>query len=103
MHVTAELLLIGKYFIQVRSFGKQLLESVAYLHDLQLIHTDLKPENILLASLEYSKHSEMPTTRWAVGATLPGEISCLSGATTACEHTERHMAPLMTIIRSIWM
>ncbi|BDA46929.1 Serine/threonine-protein kinase AFC2 [Coccomyxa sp. Obi] len=49
----------------VRSFGKQLLESVAYLHDLQLIHTDLKPENILLASLEYSKHSEMPTTRGA--------------------------------------
>lgn len=50
---------------QVRSFGKQLLESVAYLHDLQCIHTDLKPENILLASLEYSKHSELPGTRYA--------------------------------------
>lgn len=54
----------------MRSFGKQLLESVAYLHDLHLIHTDLKPENILLASLEYSKHSEMPTTRWAVAPCL---------------------------------
>ena len=40
---------------QVRSFGQQLLESVAYLHDLDLIHTDLKPENILLVSLEHSK------------------------------------------------
>ena len=42
---------------QVRSFGQQLLESVAYLHDLELIHTDLKPENILLVSLEHSKQA----------------------------------------------
>ncbi|XP_078432240.1 serine/threonine-protein kinase AFC3-like isoform X2 [Wolffia australiana] len=34
----------------VRDFGRQLLESVAYMHDLHLIHTDLKPENILLVS-----------------------------------------------------
>ncbi|KAG9459279.1 hypothetical protein H6P81_003787 [Aristolochia fimbriata] len=34
----------------VREFGHQLLESVAYMHDLHLIHTDLKPENILLVS-----------------------------------------------------
>ncbi len=40
---------------QVRSFGRQLLESISYLHDLNLIHTDLKPENILLQSLEYDK------------------------------------------------
>ncbi|XP_050227801.1 serine/threonine-protein kinase AFC3 [Mercurialis annua] len=37
----------------VREFGRQLLESVAYMHDLHLIHTDLKPENILLVSSEY--------------------------------------------------
>ena len=41
--------------LQVRSFGRQLLESISYLHDLNLIHTDLKPENILLQSLEYDK------------------------------------------------
>ncbi|KAG8491255.1 hypothetical protein CXB51_014431 [Gossypium anomalum] len=39
----------------VREFGHQLLESVAYMHDLHLIHTDLKPENILLVSSEYVK------------------------------------------------
>ncbi|KAI9097925.1 hypothetical protein K1719_025696 [Acacia pycnantha] len=39
----------------VREFGRQLLESVAYLHDLRLIHTDLKPENILLVSSEFVK------------------------------------------------
>jgi serine/threonine protein kinase len=39
----------------VRELGRQLLESVAYMHDLRLIHTDLKPENILLVSSEYIK------------------------------------------------
>ncbi|XWS17749.1 hypothetical protein CRYUN_Cryun33cG0094100 [Craigia yunnanensis] len=39
----------------VWEFGRQLLESVAYMHDLRLIHTDLKPENILLVSSEYVK------------------------------------------------
>ncbi|XP_024516992.1 serine/threonine-protein kinase AFC1 isoform X1 [Selaginella moellendorffii] len=39
----------------VREFGRQLLESVAYMHDLTLIHTDLKPENILLVSPDHVK------------------------------------------------
>ncbi|RPA95096.1 kinase-like protein [Choiromyces venosus 120613-1] len=33
---------------QIQNFARQLLTSVAFLHDLNLIHTDLKPENILL-------------------------------------------------------
>jgi dual-specificity kinase len=36
----------------VREFARQILESVAFMHDLRLIHTDLKPENILLVSAE---------------------------------------------------
>ncbi|KAM4057136.1 kinase [Hirsutella rhossiliensis] len=32
---------------QIQSFARQLFTSVAFLHDLNLIHTDLKPENIL--------------------------------------------------------
>ncbi|KAI5079198.1 hypothetical protein GOP47_0006869 [Adiantum capillus-veneris] len=39
----------------VRDFGRQLLESVAYMHSLNLIHTDLKPENVLLVSPDYVK------------------------------------------------
>ncbi|GAU34260.1 hypothetical protein TSUD_365580 [Trifolium subterraneum] len=39
----------------VRELGRQLLESVAFVHDLRLIHTDLKPENILFISPEYVK------------------------------------------------
>ncbi|POY72666.1 hypothetical protein BMF94_4495 [Rhodotorula taiwanensis] len=32
----------------VQSFARQLLRSVAYVHERKLVHTDLKPENILL-------------------------------------------------------
>ncbi|KAL2188228.1 kinase-like protein [Thermothelomyces heterothallicus CBS 203.75] len=38
---------------QIQNFARQLLTSVAFLHDLNLIHTDLKPENILLCNNEY--------------------------------------------------
>ncbi|XP_068646007.1 serine/threonine-protein kinase AFC2 isoform X1 [Aristolochia californica] len=39
----------------VRELGRQLLECVAFMHELRFIHTDLKPENILLVSSEYIK------------------------------------------------
>ncbi|ERF69981.1 hypothetical protein EPUS_03533 [Endocarpon pusillum Z07020] len=38
---------------QIQSFARQLFTSVAFLHDLNLIHTDLKPENILLVNGAY--------------------------------------------------
>jgi len=38
---------------QIQSFARQLFTSVAFLHDLNLIHTDLKPENILLCDAQY--------------------------------------------------
>eukprot|EP00884_Botryococcus_braunii_P023072 jgi/Botrbrau1/9449/Bobra.0252s0070.1 len=50
----------------IRAFGRQLLESVAFLHELTLIHTDLKPENILLSSSECEK----PTSGRGEGKTL---------------------------------
>ncbi|XP_057415160.1 serine/threonine-protein kinase AFC2 isoform X2 [Lotus japonicus] len=39
----------------VREIGRQLLECIAFMHDLCMIHTDLKPENILLVSPDYVK------------------------------------------------
>lgn len=39
----------------MREFGAQLLESVAFLHGMNLVHTDLKPENILLQHPEYTR------------------------------------------------
>ncbi|KAK7265616.1 hypothetical protein RJT34_33238 [Clitoria ternatea] len=39
----------------VREIGRQLLECIAFMHDLRMIHTDLKPENVLLVSPEYVK------------------------------------------------
>ncbi|KAL3536359.1 hypothetical protein ACH5RR_004820 [Cinchona calisaya] len=53
----------------VREFGRQLLESVAFMHDLRLIHTDLKPENILLVSSEYIK---VPDYKFLSRATKDG-------------------------------
>eukprot|EP00798_Chlamydomonas_sp_ICE-L_P023287 gene23287-30523_t len=35
----------------VQDIARQLIESVAFMHELSLIHTDLKPENILFAEL----------------------------------------------------
>eukprot|EP01083_Nonionella_stella_P098811 277941_1 len=43
----------GFYLEQVRTYGKQLLDAVAFCHSIGLVHTDLKPENILFVSDEY--------------------------------------------------
>ncbi|OBZ72301.1 Dual specificity protein kinase lkh1 [Grifola frondosa] len=40
----------------IQSFARQLLGSVAFLHELHLVHTDLKPENILLVNSDYRIH-----------------------------------------------
>ncbi|XP_024933950.1 serine/threonine-protein kinase AFC1 isoform X2 [Ziziphus jujuba] len=46
----------------VRELGRQLLECVAFMHDMRLIHTDLKPENILFVSPEYVKIPDYKVT-----------------------------------------
>ncbi|KIS67445.1 uncharacterized protein UMAG_04543 [Mycosarcoma maydis] len=46
--------------LHIWQFAKQLMQSVAFLHRLNLVHTDLKPENILLVS---SEHTVVATSR----------------------------------------
>ncbi|GAB1320073.1 serine threonine protein kinase CMGC group [Madurella fahalii] len=55
---------------QIQSFARQLFTSVAFLHDLNLIHTDLKPENILLCHNEYQTFTynrKIPSSSTTVG------------------------------------
>ncbi|CAD7702830.1 unnamed protein product [Ostreobium quekettii] len=47
----------------VQQFGRLLLEAVAYMHEIKLIHTDLKPENILLERDGVEKVGSTPATR----------------------------------------
>ncbi|CAM9024851.1 unnamed protein product [Wickerhamomyces anomalus] len=47
---------------QIQAITRQLIRSVAFLHDLKLIHTDLKPENIF-AIFNDEYHSELVSTR----------------------------------------
>lgn len=55
---------------QVQSVAKQLIRSVTFLHDLNLIHTDLKPENILLYDDSFVKKSLTTKTLILSYATL---------------------------------
>ncbi|KAG0801520.1 hypothetical protein G6F22_001170 [Rhizopus arrhizus] len=43
----------------IQQFAKQILTSVAFVHELKLIHTDLKPENILLVNNDYTQASNI--------------------------------------------
>jgi serine/threonine protein kinase len=48
----------------MQAVGRQLLEAVAYMHELNLVHTDLKPENILLLD---DAHLRLPPVTPAAG------------------------------------
>ncbi|KAL6969367.1 CAAX prenyl protease 1, variant 4 [Sarracenia purpurea var. burkii] len=49
----------------VREIGRQLLDCVAFMHDMRLIHTDLKPENILFVSPDYVKVPDHKIASWS--------------------------------------
>ncbi|GMF04817.1 unnamed protein product [Ambrosiozyma monospora] len=53
----------------IQAIAKQLLRSVAFMHDLKLIHTDLKPENVLLKDASYVKKPyTLPATASTTGS-----------------------------------
>ena len=46
---------MGYTMTQIQDIAKQILEGIAFLNKLNIIHTDLKPENILLIDSEFEK------------------------------------------------
>ncbi|XP_065874042.1 serine/threonine-protein kinase AFC2-like isoform X1 [Euphorbia lathyris] len=81
----------------VRELGRQLLECVAFMHDLRLIHTDLKPENILFVSPEYVKIPDykvpsISPTEGAYFKRLPksSAIKVIDFGSTAYGHNEHN-------------
>ncbi|KAJ0038958.1 hypothetical protein Pint_22840 [Pistacia integerrima] len=81
----------------VREIGRQLLECVAFMHDLRLIHTDLKPENILFVSPEYIKIPDYKLTSRSITEgtyykRLPksGAIKVIDFGSTAYEHQDHN-------------
>ena len=46
-----------------RAFTRQMLEAVAFMHDLALVHTDLKPENVLARGQEVEKANHPPGSK----------------------------------------
>jgi dual-specificity kinase len=56
----------------IQEFARQILGSVAFLHDTHLIHTDLKPENVLLVDSTYRTVPIIsPATRSSRGRPAP--------------------------------
>lgn len=57
----------------IQAVSKQLIRSVTFLHDLNLIHTDLKPENILLHDDSFVKKQITSSTIMASYLSLTGD------------------------------
>ncbi|CAK9437036.1 uncharacterized protein LODBEIA_P14950 [Lodderomyces beijingensis] len=55
----------------IQAISKQLIRSVTFLHDLNLIHTDLKPENILLHDDSFSKKALHTSTTITAFTKIP--------------------------------
>ncbi|KAI4984629.1 hypothetical protein ZWY2020_017259 [Hordeum vulgare] len=72
----------------VRELGEQLLESVAFMHGLKLIHTDLKPENILLVSSEDAKLAENKDGSFSKKVPKSSAIKLIDFGSTAYGHQD---------------
>lgn len=78
-----------------RSFIQQLLESVAFMHGLGLVHTDLKPENILLRSQASIRVPQPPGSKLCKRYPDSTEVCVIDFGSAAWE-TEYHSAVVCT-------
>ncbi|KAJ3703276.1 hypothetical protein LUZ61_006981 [Rhynchospora tenuis] len=72
----------------VREFARQILESVAFMHDLRLIHTDLKPENILLVSSDSIKIPDYKDGAFFKSLPKYSAIKLIDFGSTTFEHQD---------------
>ncbi|KAA0152747.1 hypothetical protein FNF29_03636 [Cafeteria roenbergensis] len=88
----------------VQAFADQLLTSVAFLHDMRLVHTDLKPENVLLRSRKpLTRTHKLTCTREPTPVLAPASTSIRlidfggatfdSGRKSALINTRQYRAP----------
>ncbi|EEB05969.1 CMGC/CLK protein kinase Lkh1 [Schizosaccharomyces japonicus yFS275] len=78
----------------IQSFARQLFKSVAFLHELNLVHTDLKPENILLVS--NACHAVRSPTLGFVQKILDNCDICLIDFGSATFNDEYHSSVVST-------
>ncbi|GAB4820827.1 hypothetical protein N2152v2_007873 [Parachlorella kessleri] len=78
-----------------RSFTRQLLESVAFMHSLGLVHTDLKPENILLRSQDVVKAHNLPGSKLCKRLPATNEVVVIDFGSATWED-EYHSAVVCT-------
>ncbi|KZT29910.1 kinase-like protein [Neolentinus lepideus HHB14362 ss-1] len=82
----------------IQSFAKQLLGSVAFLHELHIIHADLRPEIALLVDSDYrtvpvpGEENALPTQKRILNST---EIR-LTGFSSAAFEEEHHSTVVST-------
>ena len=83
----------------VRDFARQLLQAVACLHRMRLIHTDLKPENVLLCDSGSCVERTADNSEYRIPVSTSIKVIDFGGATYDDEHkssivnTRQYRAP----------
>ena len=77
----------------VRDIMRQTIEALAYVHNLELVHTDIKPENICLVSGQARKPGAPKSTRAKLIDFGTAEWCAREGCRNALVSTRQYRAP----------
>ena len=79
----------GYTMTQIQDIAKQILEGIAFLNKLNIIHTDLKPENILLVDSEFEKITKFEDVPKNTTPRLDGDNSRNTSTTISVSSREK--------------